>query len=195
VWNTVSEAAQEDELVRRAQRGEAQAFEALVITHQRLAYNLALRALGDEHEAADAAQEAFVRAWLALPNFRGQARFSTWLYRIVTNLCCNRRPRLRRDLLALSDEASVDAPDESALGADPAAHLEADERRAFLHRQIDALPETYRLLITLRYQSELPYQEIASILSLPLGTVKTGLFRARARLREALQAFEMGEVR
>jgi len=113
----------------------------------------------------------------------------------VTNLCCNRRPRLRRDLLALSDEASVDAPDESALGADPAAHLEADERRAFLHRQIDALPETYRLLITLRYQSELPYQEIASILSLPLGTVKTGLFRARARLREALQAFEMGEVR
>jgi RNA polymerase sigma factor (sigma-70 family) len=83
----------ETELVRRAQGGDATAFEALVLAHQTLAYNLALRALGDEREAEDAAQEAFVRAWLALPNFRGQARFGTWLYRIVTNLCCNRHPR------------------------------------------------------------------------------------------------------
>ena len=182
----------EGELVRRAQGGDTAAFETLVLAHQTLAYNLALRALGNEQEAEDAAQEAFVRAWLALPNFRGQARFGTWLYRIVTNLCCNRHPRLRRELLALGDDAASDIPDESP-ATDPASSLEAEERRAFLHRQIDALPESYRMLVTLRFQNELSYEDIASALSLPLGTVKTGLYRARARLREALVAFEAGE--
>lgn len=182
----------ETELVRRAQGGDAAAFEALVLAHQLLAYNLALRALGDEQEAEDAAQEAFVRAWLALPNFRGQARFGTWLYRIVTNLCCNRHPRLRRELLALGDEAASTLPDESP-ETDPTHGLEAEERRIFLHSQIEALPESYRVLVTLRFQHELSYEDIASTLSLPLGTVKTGLFRARARLRDALVAYEAGE--
>lgn len=182
----------ENELVRRAQSGDTAAFEALVLAHQTLAYNLALRALGDEREAEDTAQEAFVRAWLALPNFRGQARFGTWLYRIITNLCCNRHPRLRRELLALGDEAVSTLPDESP-ETDPAISLEAEERRAFLYHQIDALPESYRMLVTLRFQHELSYEDIARTLSLPLGTVKTGLFRARARLREALLVFEAGE--
>jgi RNA polymerase sigma-70 factor (ECF subfamily) len=179
---------QEQALVARAQAGDADAFGALVTAHQQFVYNLAWRALGDEREAEDAAQEAFVRAWLALPNFRGQAQFSTWLYRIVTNLCCNRLPRLRRELTALADDQADAVPDEST--PDPASGLEAGERRAFLHRQIGALPESQRLLVLLRYQHELPYEEIATVLSLPLGTVKTGLFRARARLRAALQAYE-----
>lgn len=80
-----------------------------------------------------------MRAWLALPNFRGQAKFGTWLYRIVTNLCCNRRPHLRRELLAQGDDAAVRVPDESP-ETDPATGLEADEHRAFLHRQVEALP-------------------------------------------------------
>ncbi|MBN1149557.1 MAG: sigma-70 family RNA polymerase sigma factor, partial [Anaerolineales bacterium] len=78
----------------------------------------------------------------------------------------------------------------SSAHADPLSSLEAQERRAFLHRQIDGLPESYRLLIALRYQQELSYAEIAEIVDLPLGTVKTGLFRARERLRQALQAYE-----
>lgn len=182
--------ASEAELVRRAQAGDMGAFAALVAEHQRFVYNLALRTLGDPHEAENMAQEAFVRAWLALPRFRQQAQFRTWLYRIVTNLCYNHLPRLRRELTTLSETelTAADPPDESL--ADLATGVEADERRNFLHRQIEALPESYRLLITLRYQQELSYEEIASVTSLPLGTVKTGLFRARTQLRQALRAFE-----
>lgn len=182
--------ASEEDLVRRAQAGDTQAFAVLVSEHQRFVYNLALRTLGDTHEAENIAQEAFVRAWLALPRFRRQARFQTWLYRIVTNLCYNRLPSLRRDLTALSETEMemIEIPDETL--ADLSANIEANEQRAFLHQQIEALPESYRLLITLRYQQELSYEEIASITSTPLGTVKTGLFRARAQLRAALQTFE-----
>ena len=108
----------------------------------------------------------------------------------MTNLCYNHLPRLRRELTALSDLeiAAAEPPDETL--ANLAAGVEADERRAFLHWQIERLPESYRLLLTLRYQQGLSYEEIASVTSLPLGTVKTGLFRARTQLRQALQAFE-----
>jgi RNA polymerase sigma-70 factor (ECF subfamily) len=178
----------DEALVRRAQRGDAEAFAGLVAEHQRFVYNLALRALDDQTEAEDVSQEAFVRAWQALPKFRGQAQFRTWLYRIVTNLCYNRLPRLRRDLAALGDEAAEAVPDE--VRADPAGGMEDEERRAFLHRQIETLPESYRVLVMLRFQQALSYDEIASVLSLPLGTVKTGLSRARARLRAALVDYE-----
>src|SRR5829696_2775981 len=112
-------------LVRRAKAGEQEAFGALVLAHQQFVYNLAWRALDDPHEAEDVAQEAFVRAWLALPNFRAQAQFRTWLYRIVTNLCYNRLPRLRRELRALGDVELAEWPD--AAQTDPAAELESAE--------------------------------------------------------------------
>ena len=182
--------ANEGELVRRAQEGDADAFAALVTEHQRFVYNLALRALGDAHEAEEVAQDAFVRAWLALPRFRRQAPFRTWLYRIVTNLCYNRLPRLRRELAALEEDQAADLPAESL--ADPVRNVEHEERRAFLHRQIELLPESYRVLVTLRFQQELSYEEIADILSLPLCTVKTWLFRARERLRQSLREYEDG---
>lgn len=182
----------EAELVRRARAGDQQAFADLVLEHQQFVYNLALRSLNDSLEAEDISQEAFVRAWLALPNFRGQSRFRTWLYRIVTNLCYNRIPRLRSELCALGDDPILEIPAEAH--SDPLAGLEAAERRAFLHRQIDALPESYRLLLSLRFQQDLSYAEIAEVVSMPIGTVKTGLFRARERLREALQAYEENAV-
>ncbi len=178
----------EAEVVARAQAGDTVAFERLVVEHQTFVYNLALRVLGNEQEAEDAAQEAFVRAWLSLPKFRADARFSTWLYRIVTNLCCNRIPRLRRELTAIGEDDLMEQPDfRSAM---PQEGAEAAERRIWLQHKIDALPESYRLLITLRYLQELPYEEIASITGLPLGTVKTGLFRARERLRSDLKTYE-----
>ncbi len=183
----------EEELVRRSQAGDAKAFAMLVTEHQRFVYNLALRSLGDANEAEDVAQEAFVRAWQALPRFQGQAQFKTWLYRIVANLCFTRLPRLRRELAALSQEQVMDLPSDPL--TDPAADMEATERRAFLHRQIEALPESYRLLVTLRFQQELSYEEIASIVSLPLGTVKVGIFRARQRLREAWREYEAERTR
>lgn len=164
----------------------------LVVEHQAYVYHLAFRVLGNEQEAEDTAQEAFVRAWQSLPNFRAQARFSTWLYRIVTNLCYNRLPKLRREVAAIGEEDIADTADHRI--DLPHAGLEDAERRAWLHRQIDALPECYRLLITLRYQRNLAYEEIASITSLPMGTVKTGLFRAKERLRSALGTYEEERV-
>jgi RNA polymerase sigma-70 factor (ECF subfamily) len=182
-------AGSEAELVRRAQLGDTQAFGELVLAHQQFVYNLALRSLSDSQEAEDVSQEAFVRAWLALPNFRGKSKFRTWLYRIVTNLCYNRLPRLRTELSALGEDQVIDYPAEEEY-TDPLSGLEAEQRRAFLHQQIEALPESYRLLISLRFQQDLSYAEIAEIVSMPIGTVKTGLFRARERLREALQVYE-----
>jgi RNA polymerase sigma-70 factor (ECF subfamily) len=178
----------EAEIVARAQAGDTAAFEALVVEHQAYVYNLAFRVLGNEQEAEDAAQETFLRAWQALPAFRAQSRFGTWLYRIVTNLCYNRLPKLRRELTAIGEDDLLDHPDPLAGTAQERA--EAAERRAWLHRQIDALPESYRLLITLRYQRDLPYEEIASVTGVPIGTVKTGLFRAKERLRSALDTYE-----
>jgi RNA polymerase sigma-70 factor, ECF subfamily len=182
--------ANETQLIGKARQGDTEAFAALVALHERFVYNLALRTLGNADEAADIAQEAFVRAWLALPAFREQARFRTWLYRIVLNLCINRYPRLRRELNELTHDEMLDISEPVSVALEPLARLELQEQHAFLHREIDRLPEQYRLLVSLRYQNELSYDEIAGLLSLPVGTVKTGLFRAKARLREALSIGE-----
>ncbi len=181
----------EADLIRQAQTGDTRAFEALVIENQDFVYNLALRTLGNPDEAEDVAQDAFVRAWLALPKFRRQAKFRTWLYRIVVNLCYNRFPHLRRELVVLVDEDIADITD-PATEAGLIIDVEMKEQRAFLHRQIDELPDHYRMLISLRYQEELSYNEIAAITDLPVGTVKTGLFRAKNRLRKVM--FEQKEM-
>ena len=180
----------EQSLIRRAQKGDPEAFAALVTEHQRYVYNLALRVLKNEEEALDLAQETFVRAWTALPNFRGQSRFRTWLYRIVTTLCYNRLPNLRRSLNELGDDVIADIADTDITFDNPAHGLESRELRSYLHQAIDRLDENYRLLISLRYQNELSYEEIATMLNLPLGTVKTGLFRAREQLRRTLETYQ-----
>lgn len=180
--------AGEDKLVRLAQAGDTDAFSELVIAHQQFVYNLALGALGDPMEAEDTTQEAFVRAWQALPRFQRKATFRTWLYRIATNLCYNRLPRLRKEMTAIGDDKIEDLA--SKPSGNPQSQMEAAELRAFLHQQIEALPERYRLLIMLRFQHELQYAEIAEIVGIPLGTVKTGIYRARQRLAQALHQFE-----
>jgi len=177
----------EQAFIQRAQKGDHDAFAALVNEHQRYIYNLALRVLKDENEALDFTQETFVRAWTALPNFRGQSQFRTWLYRIVTNLCYNRLPNLRRSLTDLGDDVIYEIPETDLSFDNPARGFESRELRAHLHHAIESLDENYRLLILLRYQNELAYEEIASMLNLPLGTVKTGLFRAKEQLRHALE--------
>lgn len=182
--------APEQDLIRRAQKRDQEAFAALVSEHQRYVYNLALRVLKNEEEALDLTQETFVRAWTALPNFRGQSRFRTWLYRIATNLCYNRLPNLRRSLNDLGEEVIAEVPETNLPFDDPAHGLESRELRSYLHKAIDDLEENYRLLISLRYQNELSYEEIATMLNLPLGTVKTGLFRAKEQLRRALERYQ-----
>lgn len=175
-------------LIQRAQKGDQDAFATLVDEHQRYIYNLALRVVKDENEALDLTQETFVRAWTALPNFRGQSQFRTWLYRITTNLCYNRLPNLRRSLNDLGDDVMEDIP-ESVLN-NPAYSFESSETRQHLYQAIDELEANYKLLIMLRYQNELSYEEIASTLNLPPGTVKTGIFRAKEQLRKSLAHLE-----
>jgi RNA polymerase sigma-70 factor, ECF subfamily len=178
----------EQALIQRAQKGDHEAFAALVDEHQLYVYNLALRVVKDENEALDLAQETFVRAWTALPNFKGQSQLRTWLYRIVTNLCYNRLPNLRRSLNDLGDDVMEEIP-ETKFNT-PADEFESNETRKHLYQAINQLDEQYRLLVTMRYQNELSYEEIATSLNLPLGTVKTGIFRAKAQLRNTLAYLE-----
>lgn len=175
-------------LVQKAQKGDPDAFAELVNAHQRYIYNLALRVVKDENEALDLAQETFVRAWTALPNFKGQSQFRTWLYRIVSNLCYNRLPNLRRSLNDLGDNMMEDIPESNF--DNPAREFESNETRRHLQDAIRSLDSNYQLLITLRYQDEFSYEEIASALNLPLGTVKTGIFRAKQQLRRSLTQLE-----
>ena len=174
------------ELIARAQCGDLAAFEQLVRRHQRYVFNLAYRVLGDYAEAEDVAQEAFVRVWRGLPGFRSQAQFTTWLYRIVHNLCLNRLPHLRQELLQIE-------PSEEGL-ADQADSLpelaEAYDAMAFLRAELERLPEKYRLVLTLRYLQGFSYGEIAATLGLTLGTVKTHIHRARRLLAERLRRWE-----
>jgi RNA polymerase sigma-70 factor, ECF subfamily len=178
---------QEKQRIVAAQNGDVEAFESLVDHYAEDMYNLALRIVDHPEEAEDLVQEAFVRAWRGLSTFRGDARFSTWLYRIVVNLCYNRLPRLKRELAALApDDAALHMPDTVS---DAPAQLISAELVAVIHQEIHNLPSNYRLLITLRHLQEMSYNEIADVTELPLGTVKTGIFRARRLLRDALESY------
>ncbi len=178
----------ERQLVYKAQQGDTSAFEKLLIRYEQYVYNLALRMLGDPVDAEDLAQQAFVRAWRGLSNFRGQAKFSTWLYRIVANLCFSRLPQMKTELVMLiPDDEALFLPDERQ-EVEPG--LLNEELRQVLHKAIQQLPESYRLLVTLRHLQEMSYEEIAQVTGMPLGTVKTGIFRARRQLKEALERYE-----
>ena len=176
------------DLVARAQTGDEAAFAALVAATQGLVYNLALSILRDHQEAEDVTQDVYLRVWNALPDFRGEAKFTTWLYRIGTNLSLNRRRHLRTRLRIVDAE---DALDELASHQEgPAAKADRADERAWLWGMVDRLPSKYRLVITMFYQQELSYKEVAETLALPLGTVKAHLNRARSALAKALTARE-----
>ena len=175
-------------LITRAQGGDPAAFETLVDQHARYVFNLALRLVHDPHEAENLSQEAFFRAWRGLPRFRAEASFTTWLYQIVTHLCYNGLPRLRVELAALNpDEMMIEIPDERPALEDTVL---GDELQRTLHKALDELPDGYRLLLTLRHLQELSYAEIAEVTGLPLGTVKTGIYRARKVLRQRFETYE-----
>lgn len=182
---------QERQLIARAQKGDPAAFEALVNAHAQYVYNLALRVLRDPVEAEDLSQEAFLRAWKSLPTFRGEAQFSTWLYRIVTNLCYNRMPRLKKELTEITlEEGAADLPDQRQRVEPAVLTRELGEH---LHQAIDDLPESYQLLIALRHQQGMTYADIAETTGMPLGSVKTGIHRARNMLREAVEAYRTSD--
>jgi RNA polymerase sigma-70 factor (ECF subfamily) len=163
--------------------GDEKAFEALVDKHYERIDRLALRILGDGMVAEEIAQETFVRVYRGLSRFRGDASFHSWLYRITLNLCLTHlRHRTRR----------VVSPDVSAAlaasqGTDPAARVEAEQRRVLVRHAVDALPPHYRIVVVLNSVEGLPYQEIAALLGVPLGTVKSRINVAKRLLREKLR--------
>ncbi len=174
--------ARERDLVARARARDANAFRELVECHRHRALGLAMRVVRSAADAEDVAQEAFVRAWFALPDFRGEAKFSTWLYAIVMRRALDRAESLKR---RRGREAELDAAHEVA-DARP-----ADDERARLALRMDralgALSDAQRAVVTLFYYESRSVGEVAMALGMPEGTVKTHLSRARAALREAWQ--------
>lgn len=173
------------ETMERARRGDQAAFARLVCATQTHVFNVALSVLGDRQKAEDATQEAYLRAWRALPSFRGESSFRTWLYRIALNTCLNQRRALRGQLRIVDDEAPLDRLAERE--SDPATVVLERERNATLWSKVASLPQKYRLVIVLFYQQQLSYTEIADLLALPLGTVKAHLNRARKALAQSMQ--------
>ena len=173
--------AEESEWIARARAGDAVAFRRLVERHKDHAYGLALRMIGSAEEAEEAAQDGFVRAWRALPAFRGESGFGTWLHRIVARCALDASAVLRA---RRSRETGIDVLEQGAL-ADPVAG--SAEARAALSRRLERLMESLgeeeRAAVCLYYYEDRSVDEVATALGMPVGTVKTHLHRARAALR------------
>jgi RNA polymerase sigma-70 factor, ECF subfamily len=180
----------EDVLTDRARDGDARAFEELVRRHQQAMYAVALRILADPDDAEDATQNALIAAWRQLPAFRAQARFSTWMYRIVTNHALN---QLRRR--AARSETSLDAvelePGQQpvAWSDDPYRHSETSALMADLRAALAALPEPQRVCWLLREVDNCTYREVATITATSLDTVRGRIYRARQQLAEAMASW------
>jgi len=165
------------------------AFERLVTTYQHRMFCLAYRMLGDRGDAADAAQEAFLRVFRGIEQFRGEAKLSTWLHAITSRICLNHLSARRR-LMATGrqeDEQQIERLPTTA--DDPARTAERRELEAALDRAIAELPEHHRLIVVLRDIQGLAYEDIAQTLGLELGTVRSRLHRARMELKDKLEKF------
>ena len=169
----------DDELIAAAASGHSEAFGILVERYERAVYHLAVRTLRDGEEAKDATQEAFFKAFRALRTFRRGAKFSTWIFTIAYRVCCDRLARRKR-------YSGDELPECADPGAGPQEQTESADEARRLRAAVDALPEKYRAVITLFHLQNKHYEEIAQVLDLPLGTVKTHLFRAKELLRRAL---------
>lgn len=182
---------EDQQLVERVQRGDKRAFDLLVLKYQHKILGLIVRFVRDPHEAQDVAQEAFIKAYRALANFRGDSQFYTWLYRIAINTAKNylvargRRP----------PESDISAEDAEFMDGDhdlkdidsPERLMLRDEIEATVHRAIAALPEDLRTALTLREFDGLSYEDIAAVMQCPVGTVRSRIFRAREAVDKALQ--------
>jgi RNA polymerase sigma-70 factor, ECF subfamily len=178
------------ELVVASKAGNQDAFAQLVQRHQRRVFNLVFRMLQQYEEANEVTQETFLAAWQGLPAFRGDARFSTWLYRIAYNCSLKQLEQSKRDAalqVAVQAEQSLqhESCDERA-----EAEMEAHERQVLVREHLSMLPAKYRIVLVLRHLQELTYEEMAEILTMPIGTIKTHLFRARNLLKERLESFD-----
>jgi RNA polymerase sigma-70 factor (ECF subfamily) len=180
------EREREQELISRAQAGDRAAFAVLVREHANEVYTLARRLVGDPHLAADVAQETLIRAWKALPNFRGDAAFSTWLHRITVNTAWTQKKRAHRHrALPLEEAVNIAAPDSAE---NPETAGEILELRGRLRTALDTLPEAQRQVVVLKDIYDWSHAEIAEAMGISVSATKVRLHRARARLARQLEA-------
>jgi RNA polymerase sigma-70 factor (ECF subfamily) len=181
--------------IESAKRGDVESFERIVLAYQQKVFNLAFRLLGDREEAEDLAQEVFINVFRHLPRFRGDAQFSTWIYQITLNHSRNRLKYLKRrhqhatdslddPILTSEGEIEKDLPYEGDVPEDVLHRLQVQE---LVQSALDELREDYREVLVFRDIQELSYQEIAEILGLPEGTVKSRLHRARWELKDVIK--------
>lgn len=177
---------QEAAVIQAVLDGDVNAYEALVKEYEKNVYNLALRMTGNSEDAADMAQEAFIKAYNSLTAFRGDSKFSVWLYRIVSNVCLDfLRSRSRKQTVSLStenddgEEVELDIADETH---SPEQLLDRSLTRDAVRRGLAALPPDHREILLQREIQGLSYEEIADVLGLEAGTVKSRIFRARKKL-------------
>ena len=168
------------ELIERTRAGQTEAFSELVRRHQQIVFNLAYRYMHDVTLAEDMAQESFVKGYRLLNGFRGDCSFSTWMYRVTASVCLTeigrRKKRNETELEARHESQSVDDS------------IEQHDRAALIRKCVHRLPAKYREIITQYYLQEKPYEEIAKALEVPMGTLKTWMFRARKELRELVES-------
>src|SRR5579859_4501279 len=190
--NSVSSSVEQNDaqLVIASRNGDQDAFALLVQYHQRRVFNLVYRMLQDYEEANEVTQDAFLAAWQGLPSFRGDASFSTWLYRIAYNCCLKQLELRKRDTalqLAMQEEHVLQhGNNDEYIGFE----LDTYDNQALVREHLSMLPAKYRIVLVLRHLQEMTYEEMAEILTVPIGTIKTHLFRARNLLKERMEAFE-----
>ncbi|NMA24203.1 MAG: sigma-70 family RNA polymerase sigma factor [Clostridiales bacterium] len=179
-------ALEELAIIERVRNGESDAFEALVLENQKKVYNLALKMTGNDNDALDISQEAFIRAFTGLKNFRGESRFSVWLYRLTYNLSIDFiRKNQRNPAFSLTyiddrgDYSDYEIPD---LSCEPEKEIERKELREAISKGISELPEKHREILIMREITGMSYEDIAKTLGLNEGTVKSRLSRARKGL-------------
>jgi RNA polymerase sigma-70 factor, ECF subfamily len=189
--HSVSSVTEQDEeqLVISSKKGDQDAFAQLVQQHQRRVSNLVFRMLQQYEEANEVTQETFLAAWQGIPSFRGDARFSTWLYRIAYNCALKQLEQRKRDkelqVVVQAEQIAASIGQEQRVDA----ALETHARQTMVQEQLSQLPAKYRIVLILRHLQEMTYEEMAQILTMPIGTIKTHLFRARNLLKERLEKF------
>lgn len=193
----VSQINREEErrLISRAQAGDEAAFDALVRRYERQVYNLAYRMTGNYDDANDVAAEAFVRVFNAISRFRGDSAFSTWLYRIATNVFLDeRKRRLARPQVSLDEDLNTEGSPLHRQVEDPSPGpldlAEENDTRRILNHAIAQLPEFQREIVTMYHVMNMSYDEIGQVTGAPIGTVKSRLNRARLALRDILVQYQ-----
>jgi len=172
----------DEELVRRCRAGDTSAFGDLVERHQSRVYHLCLRIVGDPDEARDAAQDALIAGWRKLDQFRGDSAFTTWLHRVTVNACYDQlRKRRRQPMLHLADDEREHEP-----GPPLPDHADAVATSAEVSAALQRVPEEFRAALVLADVEDLPYDEIATILGVAVGTVKSRVHRGRVALARAM---------